>query len=358
MQDYGHWKVLKEVNINEYIGFVYVITFSNGKKYVGAKKVWKRIKVPPVSFKRGPRKGFEESDWKTYTSSSKEVNEMISSGFLPSEYLIVGWYDSWGKTLMCEMEMQISNDVLRDPTWLNKQIGGHFNPNCYDDLTYDDIERYMSFDKGNEHTAWPVMYKIGSKTKYVKPSEVETYLSDGWQFGRSRLEKVHTIHVSSVYDLHDTEKNIIVRVSNQNEFARNNGIESGHLTNLLKGSVDSVGKWTLPPDVKRKSGVVIDSEGRVFDSLSGCENENGLNRGNAAALCKKGIYKKIIPESRALYKKRLSMTDIVKFERIECISKIKLNSFRDIEKSFSELHVSKDDAIIWLNKYIKYLEGN
>ncbi|UQJ95442.1 hypothetical protein ALHIDCOG_00054 [Klebsiella phage CPRSB] len=38
MQDYGHWKTLREVDINNYIGFVYVITFENGKNTWGLKR--------------------------------------------------------------------------------------------------------------------------------------------------------------------------------------------------------------------------------------------------------------------------------------------------------------------------------
>lgn len=357
MQDYGHWKTLKDVDISNYLGFVYVITFDNGKKYVGAKKIWKRIKVPPSSFKRGPRKGFEESDWKSYTSSSKEVNDMISSGVHPREYLIVGWYDSWGKTLLAEAEMQFSNDVLRNPEWLNKQIGGHFNPNCFDDLTYDDIERYMTFDKGNEHTNWPVMYKVGSKTKYVNPDDVEKHLQQGWQFGRSRLEKLSVICVVSKYKLYNTETGEVVEVINQNDFARQNNIESGHLTNLLKGSVDSVGKWTLLPEVRRRNYVIEDDKGNKFSSVSECERFNGLSRGNAASLCKKGIYKKIVPESRTLYKKRLASVNYVETCRVESVSKVTKNSFRDVVPDLASLHDSKESSIIWLEQYISYLKA-
>lgn len=357
MSDYGHWSVFEEVNINDYIGFVYVITFEDGKKYVGAKKIWKRIKAPPSTFKREPKKGFEESDWKTYTSSSNELNSLLEAGIQPKEYLIVGWYPTWGKTLMAEMEMQLANDVLKDPIWLNKQIGGHFNPNCFDDLTQEDIARWMEFDKGNEHVSWPMMYKIGQKTKYVKPEEVEKYISEGWQFGRSRTEKHSTVYYCSTYELWDYVENKAVLVSNQAEYARKNDITSGHLTKLLKGELDLIkDRWGLKPELARQRYKFALPDNSVkFLSNAEVEEYFGLTRGKCASLVKEGLVKKLVVEDKKSHIEKLSKLSLVKTERKELVGSIMLNSFKDIVNPMSQ--AQKDETIEWLESYINYLKN-
>lgn len=67
------WNVDEVVN---YAGFVYLIQFpESGEFYIGVKQVykgikdWKKLKSTSI-----------ESNWKSYTSSSKTVKEMIDSG--------------------------------------------------------------------------------------------------------------------------------------------------------------------------------------------------------------------------------------------------------------------------------------
>ncbi|AEO97050.1 hypothetical protein CPTAKMNP4_070 [Salmonella phage vB_SenM-AKM_NP4] len=357
MSDYGHWSVFEETDIKNNIGFVYVITFEDGKKYVGAKKIWKRIKAAPSTFKRGPKKGFEESDWKTYTSSSNELNSMLENGIKPKEYLIVGWYPTWGKTLMAEMEMQLANDVLRDPMWLNKQIGGHFNPNCFDDLTEEDIARWMNFDKGNEHVSWPMMYKIGQKTKYVKPDDVQKYLDSGWQFGRSKEEKLSVYHSVSKFKIWDELNSCEIEVINQAEFARKNDISSSHITNLLNGKLDIIkDRWTLHPSIRRQRWKFQHVEtGKKFASNSEVEEFFGSNRGSCSKFVKSGEIIKLQIEDKKSYIERLSTLNLVETIKIEHTSKIMTNSFKEIKanlKSPEEILLT----IEWLEDYVYYLK--
>lgn len=355
-EDYGHWSIFEKVNINEYLGFVYVIEFDDGKKYVGAKKIWKRIKTPPASFKRGPKKGFEESDWRTYTSSSREVNALISSGVNPKKYIIVGWYNSWGKTLMAEMEMQLANDVLRNENWMNKQIGGHFNPNCYDDLSENDIKRWLEFDKGNEHVNWPAMYKLGQKTKYVNPEKINEYLLNGWQFGRSKSEK-HSVKTSIVsYTLWDYHNNISVEVKNQSQFAKDNNLKTSHLSHLLKGNLDLIEKrWGLHPEIARQRYRFIDVKtGIKFLTNNDAEQYYGVNRGGINSLLKSGKIKKLIIESKSEYVIRLKSMELVKRITDVNTSIIMENTFKDIANPLSD--EEKNDMIKWLESYIDYLK--
>lgn len=357
MCDYGHWAVFEEIDIKNFIGFVYVITFANGKKYIGAKKIWKRIKAAPSTFKRGPRGGFEESDWKTYTSSSKEVNSMIEQGIIPTDFTIVGWYDSWGKTLMAEMELQLSNDVLRSSVWLNKQIGGHFNPNCFDDLTERDISRWMSFDKGVEHTTThTVMYKLGSKTKYVHPDDIETYLERGWTPGRSPQEKHTIIKTVASYDLWDRVNKKVVHVENQAEFASIHNLEPGHLSRLVSGEIDIINdKWSLHPDISRNIGGYIDvATGLYFKSSSELESHFNKKRGYTAYYVKKGLIRKLEPESRSEYMSRLSKLNLVTIKKNINTHQQLLNSYKDIDKIFEGW--DRDKVIEWVKSYIEYKE--
>ena len=62
----------------EYQGFVYEITELNtGRKYIGKKNFWKP-KILPITKSRKRRKRLRvESDWKSYYSSSKEIQSLI-----------------------------------------------------------------------------------------------------------------------------------------------------------------------------------------------------------------------------------------------------------------------------------------
>lgn len=58
-----------------YIGFVYVVTLPDERKYIG-KKLWNFKKVKTL---KGKRKHYTvESDWKTYFGSSEEVKTLVA----------------------------------------------------------------------------------------------------------------------------------------------------------------------------------------------------------------------------------------------------------------------------------------
>ena len=149
-EDYGNWSVFETVDLNDVLGFTYIIEFDNGKKYIGAKKIWKRIKQSPSEFKRGPKRGFEQSDWRTYLSSSSDVTNELMNGAKIQNQIITGWFKNWGMTLYAEAVQQISNRVLSKNTiWLNKQIEGHFVPGCDDPSVYVSVRRISDYLKGS-----------------------------------------------------------------------------------------------------------------------------------------------------------------------------------------------------------------
>ena len=83
---YGHWdiSVVGQFNPEDYYGFVYIVTnITTNRKYIGKKFFWfsgkKQIRNKT---KAGTHtvKTLTESDWKTYTTSSKVINAEIAAG--------------------------------------------------------------------------------------------------------------------------------------------------------------------------------------------------------------------------------------------------------------------------------------
>jgi len=74
---YGHWIPPEEFTPDDYVGFIYKITSPTGHFYIGRKVFWSTTTKPPLKGAKRKRKITKESDWKTYTSSSREMNELI-----------------------------------------------------------------------------------------------------------------------------------------------------------------------------------------------------------------------------------------------------------------------------------------
>lgn len=111
----GHW-VLTEGNVinDETFGFIYEITNTvTDKKYIGKKQCQSRIKRKPLKGKKRNRIDFKESDWKSYTSSSKELNEEIEKyGKDKFVFKILRTCDSKWALAYFEIKEQIDKNVL------------------------------------------------------------------------------------------------------------------------------------------------------------------------------------------------------------------------------------------------------
>ena len=65
---------------DEYEGFVYLITnLTNNQKYIGKKLAKFKTTKPPLKGRKNKRRGYKESDWKTYWGSSDRLNADVSS---------------------------------------------------------------------------------------------------------------------------------------------------------------------------------------------------------------------------------------------------------------------------------------
>ena len=64
----------------EYEGFVYLITnLTTGQKYVGKKLAKFKTTKPPLKGRKNKRRGYKESDWKTYWGSSDRLNADVET---------------------------------------------------------------------------------------------------------------------------------------------------------------------------------------------------------------------------------------------------------------------------------------
>ena len=72
-------------DIIPFVGFVYCITeIDTNMKYIGIKKFWKTVKLKPLKGKKRKRKKIVETDWKTYNSSNKILQQKLENN--PDNY--------------------------------------------------------------------------------------------------------------------------------------------------------------------------------------------------------------------------------------------------------------------------------
>jgi hypothetical protein len=113
--DLGHWttKLLIEEDKLPY-GFIYVITnLVNGKKYIGKKQMKSVKKLKPLKGRKNKRHFDIETDWKTYTSSSNELNQDLKDlGKDNFKFEIVHLCDSKFELAYYEAKKQFEADVL------------------------------------------------------------------------------------------------------------------------------------------------------------------------------------------------------------------------------------------------------
>ena len=110
--------------------FVYLITNKkNGMKYVGKKLAKFKTTKPPLKGKKNKRRGYKESDWKTYWGSSDHLNaDVLKYG---EDYFIreiLHMCPSRGISSYLEAKEQFDREVLLSDDYyngiINVRIGG------------------------------------------------------------------------------------------------------------------------------------------------------------------------------------------------------------------------------------------
>lgn len=122
--DIGHWKLSEGLEFNENaFGFIYEIV-NNAlpvpKRYIGKKQCVSRVKRKPLKGKKRNRIDQKESDWKTYTGSSKELNEdIIKYGKENFSFTILEWCNSKWALAYTEAKLQFELKVLLSENFYN-----------------------------------------------------------------------------------------------------------------------------------------------------------------------------------------------------------------------------------------------
>ena len=123
MNDYGHWQVSEQLQCVDQIpfGFIYIITNNvTGRQYVGKKQCVSRIKRKPLKGKKRNRIDQKESDWKTYTGSSNDLNEDIEKlGKENFTFVVLEWCGSKWELAYKEIKKQLEYEVLLKESFYN-----------------------------------------------------------------------------------------------------------------------------------------------------------------------------------------------------------------------------------------------
>jgi hypothetical protein len=120
--DCGHWILNEGVVVDDTtFGFIYLIVNNiTGKKYIGKKQCTSRVKRRPLKGKKKSRIDHKESDWKSYTSSSNDLNkDIIEYGKESFTFKILRTCDSKWALAYYEIKEQLDKDVLLREDYYN-----------------------------------------------------------------------------------------------------------------------------------------------------------------------------------------------------------------------------------------------
>jgi hypothetical protein len=122
MIDTGHWRVTEGVVFNEHVfGFIYEIVCTvNGRRYIGKKQCKTKLKRKPLKGKTKRRIEEIDTDWRTYSGSSTELNKDIEKHGKDSfTFTILKACRSKWELAYEEIKEQIKRDVLLRDDYYN-----------------------------------------------------------------------------------------------------------------------------------------------------------------------------------------------------------------------------------------------
>ena len=121
----GHWVLSEGLEYDpEAFGMIYLITNKvTNRKYIGKKQCVSKVKRPPLKGKTRKRITIKESDWRTYTGSSNELNADIAKyGKENFSFEILEWGGSKWELAYAEAKKQIECSVLFDDSFYNGML--------------------------------------------------------------------------------------------------------------------------------------------------------------------------------------------------------------------------------------------
>lgn len=109
--------ILTSEDIVDYVGMVYLLVHvESGKKYIGKKIFFSKRKLPPLKGKKRKRTKIVESGWKTYYSSSEEINQYVKEhGEESFKRYVLHLCKSKGEMSYLELQEQMEREVLLKP---------------------------------------------------------------------------------------------------------------------------------------------------------------------------------------------------------------------------------------------------
>ena len=123
------WLYPQEFNVEDYFGFVYLVTnLESGKKYIGKKFFHHTKKLPPLKGMKRKRTVVKESDWKTYYGSSNILKEELKQhGKDKFKREIIKLCTNKKELTYWETKLQFAYGVLEKPDeYYNDNILGKF----------------------------------------------------------------------------------------------------------------------------------------------------------------------------------------------------------------------------------------
>jgi len=104
-------------DISKWHGFVYeIIELDTGKIYIGCKKFWNKKTLKALKGKINKRHKLIESDWRTYNSSNKILQENIKNN-----------PDNYSKVIVHLCNNQIEMKCWEAHIQLDYYLNGHWN---------------------------------------------------------------------------------------------------------------------------------------------------------------------------------------------------------------------------------------
>ena len=118
---YSHHDFSKEV-----IGFTYLITYSNGKLYLGKKIIRNMTRLKPTKKQLALRKNYARKEMRDkpfvdYVGSSKLTKDLV----IAKKEILTLHTDKINLTYG-ELELLVKHDVLRDDKYINENIMARF----------------------------------------------------------------------------------------------------------------------------------------------------------------------------------------------------------------------------------------
>lgn len=196
MADTGHWRTIGSFDPSEWFGFIYrIIDLDNGREYIG-KKQFEKVRRKKVTGKTRRKVVRSDSDWRTYTSSSKHVNEAIDTkGIDNFVFLIESLHKTKAGLFYAEIEAQVNEDVLRaklpsgDRKYYNAMVGNvKFLPpeEVSEETRYRISTTLRLFWQNTDHhyynqmtdeekSEWDALYRLGNRNSTKRNKSDEEY---------------------------------------------------------------------------------------------------------------------------------------------------------------------------------------